>query len=93
MDTPLIALEIAAILVAAVCLNLTAVSFASRLRARRDPMDGSDTDDTGDWDDLLQAADALSAQYEAITDGDRRRANREAHRPHNGFGDEARGRR
>ncbi len=89
LRAPMVVLEIAAILVAAVCLNLVTVSFAIRLRANSDPMDRSDTDDTGDCDDLLQAAEALSAQYEAIADGDRRRAGREAHRPHNGFGDES----
>ena len=74
MTTPLIALEFMVILVAAVCLNLTAVSFVYRLKARRDPVARRGTDDCGDWDDLLRAAEALSAQYDAIADGDRRAA-------------------
>ncbi len=61
MSVPRIALEFAAILVAAVCLNLTAVSFVHRLRARRDPAARRGTDDHGDWDDLLRAAEVLSA--------------------------------
>ena len=74
MSAPLIALEIAAILVAAGCLNLTAVSFVHCLGARREPMDHRHTDDHGEWDDLLEVAEALSAQYDAIVDADRRRA-------------------
>jgi len=70
---PLIVLEFAAILVAAVCLNLVTVSCASRLRPRSNPTDNSETDDSDDCDDLLQAAEALSAQYEAIADGEHRR--------------------
>ena len=66
MSAPMVVLEIAAILVAAVCLNLTTVSFASRLRPRRDPMDRSDSDDSDDWEDILRAAEALSARYDAI---------------------------
>ncbi len=73
MAMPFIALEFALILVAAICLNLVTVSFASRLRPRRNPMDRSDSDDSDDWDDLLRAAEALSAQYDAIADGDHRR--------------------
>jgi len=74
MSAPLIALEFGAILVAAGCLNLTAVSFVHRLGARREPAVGRGTDDDCGWDDLLQAAEALSAQYDVITGGDHRRA-------------------
>ncbi len=88
LSVPLIMLEFAAILVAAGCLNLTAVSFAQRLRACREPVTCQGTDDDGDWDDLLQAAEALSAQYDAIVDGDRGHAVAVAHRLHTGFGDE-----
>ncbi len=88
MAGTLIVLEVAAILVAAVCLNLTAVSFVQRLRARRDPAARRGADDHGDWDDLLRAAEVLSAQYDAIADGDHRRAAALAHRLHTGFGDE-----
>ncbi len=88
MSVPLIVLESAAIIVAAVCLNLTAVSFVQRLRARRDPAARRGADDHGDWDDLLRVAEVLSAQYDAIADGDHRRAAALAHRLHTGFGDE-----
>ncbi|MFQ5463973.1 MAG: hypothetical protein ACE5E5_15280 [Phycisphaerae bacterium] len=74
MSAPLIVLEFAAILIAAGRLNLTAVSFAQRLSARREPAVSRDTGDDDGWDDLLQAAEALSAQYEAIVGGDRHRA-------------------
>ncbi len=74
MAMPFIALEFALILVAGICLNLVTVSFASRLRPRRDPMGPSDTVDSDDWDDLLRAAEALSAQYDAIADSNHRRA-------------------
>ncbi len=86
MSAPLIALEFAAILVAAVCLNLTAFSFVHRLGARRENVARQGADDRNDWDDLLRAAEALSAQYDAIADGDRRRA--AAPRLHTGFGNE-----
>ena len=66
MTAPLIAMEFAAILVTAGCLNLTTVSFVHRLGARRKPSAVLGTDDNGDWDELLQAAEALSAQYDAI---------------------------
>ena len=71
MANPLIAREFAFILGAVGCLNLATVSLASRLRARCDRLDRSETDDS---DELLRAAEALSAQYEAIAGGDRRRA-------------------
>ncbi len=74
MSVPLIVLKFVAIFVAAACLNLTAVSFVQRLRAHRDPAARRDSDDRGDWDDLLRAAEELSAQYDAIADGDRRAA-------------------
>ena len=91
MSVPLIVLTFVAIFVAAACLNLTAVSFVHRLRARRDPVARRGTDDCGNWDDLLLAAEVLSAQYDAIADGDHRRAAALVHRLHTGFGDESPG--
>ncbi len=85
MSVPFILLEFVAILVAAVCLNLTAVSFASRVGARRGPAARRGTDDCGDCDDLLRAAEVLSAQYDAIADGDHRRAAALANSLHGGF--------
>ena len=74
MDASLIVLEIVAILVTAACLNLATISYLHGVSARREPAVGRGTDDDCGWDDLLQAAEALSAQYDAIADGDRRRA-------------------
>ncbi len=91
LSTPRIILEFAAMLVAAVCLNLTTISFVHGLRARRDPAARRGTDDCGDWDDLLRAAEVLSAQYDAIADGDHRRAAALVHRLHTGFGEKSPG--
>ena len=88
MAAPLIVLEIVVILVTAVCLNLATVSYLHGVRARRELAVGRGTDDDGGWDDLLRAAEALSAQYDAIADGDCRGAAALAHRLHTGFGDE-----
>lgn len=84
MATPLVALEMAAIQAAGVCLNLTAYSFVHRLGARRGRATRWARDDHEDSDDLLRTAEVLSAQYDAIADGDHRRAAALAHRLHTG---------